>query len=243
MRLVLDLDMAPLRDALDSQARRIRYVTYTTLNRAAQQAQQDIRGEMEKVFDRPTPYTLNSMRIEYAKRDSLESQVLFKDRLGSSKSNAPERWVGVQVRGGPRGMTRAERRLAFTLGLGHLYWIPTKAAERDSYGNVQRGLIIKILSALQALSGAGSDGNQVAGKRSRGKRKAEEYFAVKERRGDLAPGVYIRRQHGSVSYAEAVYYFYREPPTYQARLDFYGVARRSVTANLPRIWAEVWAAP
>ncbi|HOI17003.1 MAG TPA: hypothetical protein PK036_11745, partial [Geobacteraceae bacterium] len=55
--------------------------------------------EMKKVFDRPTPFTLNSLKLTPAKKDNLAAVVWFKDppRLGSG-----QHYIEPQVFGGGR---------------------------------------------------------------------------------------------------------------------------------------------
>lgn len=76
------------------------------LNHTANQANQALVGEIDQVFDRPTPFTRNAIRILHATSRRLEAALWVKDEKDhASKGQAPEDWVAPQVFGG-RGWTR-----------------------------------------------------------------------------------------------------------------------------------------
>ncbi|MDF5927928.1 hypothetical protein P4105_01315 [Pseudomonas aeruginosa] len=76
------------------------------LNHTANQANQALVGEIDQVFDRPTPFTRNAVRILHATSRRLEAALWVKDEKDhASKGQAPEDWVAPQVFGG-RGWTR-----------------------------------------------------------------------------------------------------------------------------------------
>jgi hypothetical protein len=235
----IKLDTAPLAGFVDRYARRVRYATYTTLNRTAVQVRQDEQEEMRRVLDRPTPYTLNSIGIDYANRDNLVAKVRFKDGLGN-KNRCAERWVGLQARGGRRGMKASEGVLSRNvLGGRQVYLVPTKYAPLDAYGNVSRGAIVKILSSIRALG----ENSRSTTRKSRGGRRAEEYFAVYDKRPGLPPGIYRRLRTAFGNGVLPIFFFARQAPNYSTRFDFDGVARRSVQEHLQANWAAVLAEP
>jgi hypothetical protein len=235
----IKLNIDPVAGLIDRHARRMRYVTYTTLNRAAALVREDEVKEMRAVLDRPTPYTLNSISIDYANRDRLKATVDFKAGIGN-KTRSAERWIGVQARGGPRRMKAAEGQLSRNvLGGRPVFLVPAKDAPLDAYGNVSRGAMVKILSSLRALG----ENSKSKTRKSRGKRRQEEYFAIYNLRPGLKPGIYRRIKTGFGNAVVPIFFFARKPPTYSVRFDFDGVARRSVDQNLQRIWREVLAAP
>lgn len=231
--VILQVNADDVRQNVELTRRQFRTVTMAALTRTAQRARSDLQDEMRRVFDRPTPYTLSSMQVEPATRDSLTAAVSFKSGLGG-RSNAPEKWVGVGVRGGMRRMKRAERRLSFMRGGQQVFLVPTKYAQFDSYGNASRAQLVKILSALQALG----DASQRKGRKSRGRRKREEYFAVWTKAPGLPPGIYQRRRTGFGKAVVPIYTFARSAPAYPQRFDFEGKAQASAREQLPRIWSE-----
>lgn len=65
-----------------------------------------LRDEMRVVFDRPTPYTLNSLRMVPARKDRLEARVWFKDEADGAQPASV--WIAPEVYGGPRRNKPAE---------------------------------------------------------------------------------------------------------------------------------------
>jgi len=235
----IKLDTAPLAGMVDRYARRIRYATYTALNRTAAQVKQAEQDEMRRVLDRPTPYTLNSVGIDYANRDNLTARVRFKDGFGN-KNRSPERWVGLQARGGRRGMKASEGIVSRNLlGGRQVYLVPTKFAPLDAYGNVNRGAMVKILSSIRALG----ENSRSTTRKSRGARRAEEYFAIYEKRPGLPPGIYRRMRTAFGAGVIPIFFFSRQAPSYRTIFDFDGVAQRTVQQHLQANWAAVLAEP
>lgn len=231
--VIVQVNADEVRQGVELTRRQFRTVTMVALTRTAQRARTDLQDEMRRAFDRPTPYTLNSMQVEPATRDSLTAAVSFKSGLGA-KSNAPEKWIGIGVRGGVRRMKRAERALSFTRGGQQVFLVPTKYAQYDSYGNASRAQLVKILSALQALG----DASQRKDRKSRGRRKREEYFAVWTKAPGLPPAIYQRRRTGFGNAVVPIYTFAKAAPTYRKRFDFEGKAQASARQHLPGIWSE-----
>ncbi|HHM7962318.1 TPA: hypothetical protein ACRNPC_005379, partial [Pseudomonas aeruginosa] len=68
------------------------------LNHTANQANQALVGEIDQVFDRPTPFTRNAIRILHATSRRLEAALWVKDEKDhASKGQSPEDWVAPQV--------------------------------------------------------------------------------------------------------------------------------------------------
>lgn len=59
------------------------FATARALTELAQEVQQAERTAMESVFDKPKPFTLNSVRVFGATKDSLTAGVFVKDRAAS----------------------------------------------------------------------------------------------------------------------------------------------------------------
>ena len=227
------------------------------LTKLGQLVKEEEIQEMKRVFDRPTPFTLNSLKLTPAKKDRLSATVWFKDppRLGMG-----QHYLEPQVYGGSRELKRLEK----LLKMKHL--MPGAGAKLDAYGNITRGQITQVLSVLKAFNTAGYDMNLTSrsGKRNR---KPRDYFAVTKKRGGLVPGVYQRVQSGvgfgaktkkslpvgewqkgrtrgriaSVIRARGVkpILVQGKAPRYKARFDFHGVAKRTIDRNYQRVFSEV----
>ncbi len=143
-------------------------------------------AEMKAVFDSPTSYTLNSLKLTPATKDNLQATVWFKqpDRMG-------QHYLVPQVDGGQRKLKGFER----GVGLGEL--TPALGAKLNRYGNVSFGQIRQILSVLgKAETAAGSNSN-ITDRSRRRNTKDRDYVVIDNRqRGHLPLGVYQRFQTG-----------------------------------------------
>lgn len=198
------------------------------LNHTANQAKLALQGEMASVFDRPTLFTLNAIRVLNAKPSSLEAAVWVKDEKdNASKGQAPEDWVAPQVFGRQRVAKKSELllRAKCVLPAGK-FIVPAAGARLDAYGNMSRGQLVQILSGLSALDGsAGYNGNASGKWRSFRKGHAKAFFVM--RRGKSPIGIAERRGKKMTMVLAFV-----SQPQYRARLDFHGVVQRVVDANL-----------
>lgn len=198
------------------------------LNHTANQAGQALTVEMSNVLDRPTPFTLNAVRVLNAKPNNLEAAVWVKDEKdNASKGMAPEDWVAPQVFGGSRSDKKSETllRAKGILPAGK-FIAPASGARLDAYGNISRGQMVQILSGLSAIEGkAGYTANASDKWRSIRKGHAQAFFVL--RRGKTPIGIAERRGKSM-----AMVLAFVSQPQYRRRLDFHGVVERVADANL-----------
>ncbi|MDB0572233.1 hypothetical protein LBW59_15840 [Ralstonia solanacearum] len=238
---------AAMRDRLGNQ---LPYAAARALTRTARQAVKPaIIDEMRRVFDRPTPYTLNALYVRSATKAVLEASVGVKDEVG--KGTAQERYLDPQVRGGGRNVKRFESMLRSVGALpADMFLVPGGAAKLDQYGNVSRGQIVEILAYLQAFSLSGFKANSTPETKARrwkgrGKTPGYAYFVLSKPEGKLPAGIYKRINYGAsaghkpwrtahLAYggAKPVFVFVRQP-AYRKRLPFNEVAERVARARLP----------
>jgi len=144
---------ANLKDALKMldglQKDQIPFATAYALTQTAKDAESNVRREMRRVFNNPTPYTLAGLFVKPATKTRLTSTVKFKDE--SVKGVPADRYMTVQVVGGPR-RTKGFEELLIRAGVmpPNHYAVPTRAAPLDGAGNVPRGILNSMLSQLQA---------------------------------------------------------------------------------------------
>jgi hypothetical protein len=208
------------------------------LNRAAVFVRADLRREMESVFDRPTPFTLNGLQTINATKDHLEAKVWFKYY---SIKTAGHHYLEPQVFGGSRPFKGFEKLLC-DVGVLPKGWfaVPGPDAVLDQYGNMSTGQIIQILSYFRAFHWAPHNaGNRPFGPYARQPKNPQIFFVVQPGDADwgrrqLPPGVYLRvgRSFKQVlSFVEEVYY---------AKLfKFFEVAQQSAAREVPKVFAEV----
>lgn len=224
-----------LRQQLDGFSdRRFAAGIATGLSRTAVALKGEFQGRLPEVFDRPTPYTLNSLFVKPARADDLVAAVWFKDDRAASQGGIPAtKYLLPQVRGGERSLKRMERLLAMA---GHLpdgyVTVPGQGARLDGYGNMERGQLIQILSQLRITAVSGFTRNMAfdAGKQIAAQRRAGGRFFVVPVGGRTAPGVYQREFNGRN--ITPVLMFVKRA-AYQRRFDFDGIARQFVAQRLP----------
>lgn len=197
------------------------------LNHTANQVRQALQADMASVFDRPTPFTVNALRVLNASPRNLEAAVWVKDeKARNAKGMAPEDWVAPSVFGGQRAAKKSEEllRRKGILPAGK-FIAPGKGARLDQYGNLSRGHLIQILSGLKVLNREGYTANASDKWRSFRKGHERAFFVI--RRGTTPIGIAERRGKRM----EVVLAFVSQP-SYARRLDFYGVAERVADAEL-----------
>lgn len=73
-------DIAKLRKSLtDLEKRQLPFATANALTALAKNAQAAEKEAMPEVFDRPTPFTVNSVAVRGARKSNLEARVFIKD--------------------------------------------------------------------------------------------------------------------------------------------------------------------
>lgn len=251
-----------LQAQLEGKAKQVAFATSRALNAAAFKASQDTAKQMARVFDRPTPWVLRSVRYTKATKNKLEATVDF-DFWGNKQGVTVSQVLHAQIYGGQRRLKRHEVALQ-RIGIlpRGMFIVPGQAAKTDAYGNMSSGQINQIMSWFSAFGEQGYAANatqKTRDKRRKGTRKSYgfEYFVVKDgdvrtwRRGTnetrgrhkMQPGIYMRTFTGFGDAIKPVMIFVRFA-RYRQRLDFYGLATRSAQAEFkarfPAMLEEAW---
>ena len=198
--LKLTVDDKMMRKIVNQFPNQVRRAGEISLDRTAFEVRDAIKKLMGQVFDNPTRYTLNSLRVQRTKSHNMMAAVFFKepDRMG-------KHYLVPQVDGGARRLKGFER------ALGDMPFMPSKHHPRlNRHGNLPYGWIVNVLSVLgRAEHVAGFSSNITAGSKKRN-RKPRDYVHILEGRGQgvgrsrgggssgraLPPGVYKRTQTG-----------------------------------------------
>lgn len=183
----------------------------------------DVRQEWLKiiptVFDRPVPLTQRAPLYKKATIEKLVAEVFIRD--DATKGTPPAQYLLPQVVGGPRAQKRSERSLN-RVGLPP-YFVPGKGARLDRYGNIPGGTITAILSDLRAHVDPHSRSNEASRARRR-RRGKSTYFALREPRGNLKPGVVYERVGSAFgSGVRSVLFGVNRAPTYFPRYDVFAL--------------------
>jgi hypothetical protein len=240
MLLNVETNLKEAQQALDKLvAEQIPFATAYALTQTAKAAQREVEKEIARVFDRPTPFTLQAVRTKPATKTRQSAEVLLKDF--AAKGNPAVRWLRAEVYGGARKQKAFERLLSWSGAMpAGWYAVPTKYAPIDAYGNVSGAQINRILSQLQSRrdlsqneSAAQKTKRNSMGNRS--KQRLARYFAVlpgRTRTGHLTPGIYERIGFGFGSAVRPIFIYTQKAPRYSPRLRFDRIVSATVDAQL-----------
>lgn len=176
----------------------------------AERGQKDTEALIPQVFSNPTPFTRRAIRKTTARPSQLEAMVYIKDL-----SLTRDHYLVVHTTGGGRQQKPSERRLGW-------YWVTSKYAETNRYGNLTRGTMSKILADVGALNQYAGDAQNTKGKRQGGRGKT--YFM--QRMPDGRRIVFKRVGRTAVPWLVEVL----KRPSYRVRLPL----ERTVVASVNR---------
>lgn len=141
LSLGIDSNLDKVAQALEAAAtKQVPYAISLALNRVAEFSKSALRSNMQVVFDRPKPFTLNSLFIKKSNKTNLTATIFHSDRV------IP--YLLPEIAGGTRGEK------PFEIKLGNDVLVPTNNLRRDSYGGISKGMIAKILKAAKPISRA-----------------------------------------------------------------------------------------
>ncbi len=227
-------EIRPASASLNRLGKQFRYAQAVALTRTAQFAHMDLRRDLSKVFDRPTPYTASSTYMQRATPVKLVAEVGFR---GDPKRH----YLTPQVHGGDRAVRGFEYHLR-RAGLLYAdeFVVPANGYPRDVYGNVPRKVYAAILADVRAhpdqLSWSTRDSRSKRGRRRNiGKRAV--YFASRGpgmwygRKQHLPRGIYERTRMAWGSSIRGVFMFVRKP-SYKPRLPLLEIVVDNINLHL-----------
>ncbi|MBZ4211308.1 MAG: hypothetical protein LAD29_09270 [Rhodoferax sp.] len=242
----MELNTAEVLAAFDTAPGQVAYATMLALNRTADTIKAELQWEMNRVFDKPTPWFLNSIRPSYATKTKLVAEIGYywkaKDR--SENGDASRSMVEPHVYGGSRHYKAMEVRL-FKSGLLPEGWnvVPGGAANLDAFGNMSQGQITQILNVLQTYTEAGYNtaNSKTIDRLAKGSKKKGTYgftywvnpppTSQPAKGKHLPPGVYQRVYSGFGTSLKPVLIFVKRA-AYKARLDFWGISKRAAERDM-----------
>lgn len=144
--------------------RQARYAGARALNDAAFKLREDLRQELGRAFDRPTPYITNSPRV--TRMASPESpQAWVAPAYQGGKGVDPDKVLLAEVFGGTRRLKRFEialqRKGILPNGMAAVpaTWLLADPAAGDGHGGIKGSFIVRLLSFLQAFGEQGYRAN------------------------------------------------------------------------------------
>ncbi len=234
--------------------KQVPFATSLAVNRTAAQVKRELEKQMPNYIDRPTPYTLRSLRIDvsYLKHPisggrNLEATIRYKDKSDAGKGNPAANFMLPQVEGGKRVLKGFESGLRRVGVLPNgMYIVPGEACPLDAYGNIPRSLIVQIMSYFKATR------NDITWMKD--KRKASLKKGTKKQIGidyivSYGPGTWSGRQHLLAGIYKREYHFgkrtrvrpimmFVKEPSYQKRFPFNEIAKKIVDQNLKQNFEE-----
>lgn len=199
------------------------FATALTLTRVAQRVRATEVDAMKRDFDRPTPFTLNSLYLTAATRQQPEARVWFKDPPRLSEM---QHYLLPEVYGGDRRFKRFESTLmrAGRLPRGRAL-VPASGAPSDAYGNVQRNIYARVYADLQA-SPIGANRRDVRGRSRADARSGRDRRYFYGNPGGKGRGIW---QRFSFAFGNTVRPVFLEtaPPTYRERFQFFVIGERT----------------
>lgn len=222
---ILHVDSSKAIAALTAyQSKQLPFATARALTRMAGLVSDFERLEMLKVFDRPTPFTLNSIYTLPATKAKLYSVVGIKDF--TSKGSPAARYLYPEIFGGERAQKRSEFSITIKVHGQTIYMVPGPGLKLDQYGNVTRGRMTTILSAL------GASLDPLQNRTRRGGKSLTEYFIGSPGQG-RPQGIWQRKGKKLL-----LLFIFTKRPVYRKRFDFFAVANKTVQAQWGRVFAD-----
>jgi hypothetical protein len=242
MRIDIRTNLPDVAGRVAALGRQGPFVLAVSMTRSIKDGQAAIRAEQQRVFDRPTTYSLNGTFIKAATKSNLEARVWVKDNV-ASKGTPADRFLSPEIFGGNRSQKGTERLLQRS-GLLPAGWyaVPAAAAQLDSFGNMKRSQLVQVLSQVKVQRGAGYESRASDSTRSKRTvaRQGVSYFVQLTKRGKLKPGIYMKRQFFHGSAIKPVFLFVRAV-AYRQRLKFFDVATKAFNTKFPGHFNEEMA--
>ena len=156
-RITIRLD-PPLDSSAPEKARlRFARVSAKAINDALFAGKKEVGAEIDRVFDRPTPYIKGAVKVNKAdaKGGEIKGDLRVEgreDRSAAARTLTPH--IRVRTLGGERaskGLERALRRMGL-LPAGE-FAIPSRSEQQDQYGNMPRKRMRDVIAALRGKKG------------------------------------------------------------------------------------------
>ena len=235
--LEITVDTREIEAALDAAPNQIRYATQQGINKTAWDVRDGLKQEMPTVFDRPTPFTINSLKVYPSKTSDLTAEINFKGKPS-------DHYLRPEVFGGARPQKMFEKRLGS-------YLIPGKDAPLDRYGNVSGSQIMRMLSVL-GMARTGQNQTDASAKRKMRTLSGYKEFVVingnvyervpepgkglspKAKKG-LKPGVYQKGANGAIDKARGLKLWFFTPkknPAYHPLFKYNKISKQIIDERL-----------
>lgn len=201
------------------------------IDATAKKVKEAEQKEMRDVFDRPTPYIMESIFVKPTSSGNLTATVGIKDQ--ATKAVPASKILSAQITGGSRRYKRFEVALRSVGALPDGYYIvPGSGATLDQHGNLSRGLVVQILSYFKAFPEQGYRANATEASRAKlakgnKTRYGVSYFVGRPGDGKLPLGIW-QRVHSNFGKALRPILIFVPHGQYHPVFDFKYVAELTV---------------
>ena len=209
-------DVDPMIKRLDAlKAVQVPFAASLALNRVAKNARDELRKQMDNTYDKPVPFTLNSVFIKSSTKSDLRAKVGLKEF--AAKGNPASKYLLPTITGGPAYATRFQKSLRVKGILApNEFAIPTQSdyLNTNKYGNVRPSQYTAILYSLGAFRDSSAF---VYTKNAKRKNAMNKYFARttamynNDRNSKFYPGIYIDNDQAFVDKESALFWITRTP--------------------------------
>lgn len=223
----LNLISRQIKAVFQEEAKLGKRVMAMAMNKTIKEVKEDLKDEMKKVFNEPTPFVLNSFWLKFASEEHLIVSVEIKDKWGSGATEV----ISPHIEGGSRPAKSSERRLRETGSLSsNRFYVPGSGVKVNKYGNIPGPKIVQILSAASAFTDAGYDANRTTNSIKRNPNQSK-YFVIKDgSKSHLKPGVYYRTGKGDRNIKPILIFI--NSPHYNIRFMFFELSEKFYRAKL-----------
>lgn len=231
IRIAVDPGNVLGRQLTDLEQSQLPFAVSQAANKVAFEVRERWKRQAPRVFDRPTPLTVNAAMYRKATKARPYAEIFIRDE--AFKGTPPAKYLLAEVEGGQRRRKGFERLLQSRGILSPTQFaVIGRGAQANQFGNVPAGQITKILSQLGAQRDRYLNQTDVSKKRRRGKKNNRdgEYFVLTKRRGVLRPGIYERIGRGS---GVRSIFIFTNNAGYRARYDIFGMAEDTWKKLMP----------
>jgi len=195
-----------------------------TLTQMGQAGKAAVTKGLPHWFDRPTRWTMGAILLKAATKTNQQAVVWIKDGSINSLAHHIE-----GVKRPPKGFEKQLRQKGILRG-SNQYAVPGYGAKLDRYGNMSRGQINKILSAVGAQMDPYANTTKNSIKRNSGQ---GDYFVLKRQAGGkVLSGIYQRVGPKNSPDLKSILIFV-EKTSYRRRFPFFEEAEDAAYDAMP----------
>lgn len=244
MKINVTHNIGEVQIALNKAGKQARYAGSQALNDTAFKVREAVQKEMDTKFDRVTPYIRRSVFVKQSTPATLTATI--EPRYMGGKGVDPQKVLQAEVYGGARRQKASEKAMHRVGILPSGYsMVPGQQCPLDAYGNIKGSFLVQLISYFQAFGEQGYKANMTDKRKAalaKYGRTAKGYKTINGvvyfvaygrlrggRTSHLAPGIWSKTGIHGVD-VKPIIMFVRDG-NYKTKLDFYGVASRTVDAT------------